>query len=142
MKKLMNNQKGFVLPLVLVSLALMASGVSFFLAQETAELKADVMNRDYEFCILTAKNAMAVAQASLGEDLNYTGTENSVKDENGGTYFIKITGMSETLCFFDIESQYKTFTKQFTGELEIIPDSSGINKPEIRSVKWIMVELK
>lgn len=141
MKKLMNNQKGFVLPLVLVSLALMASGVSFFLARESGQLRANVMNRDYELCILTAKNAMAVARASLGEDLNYTGTQNEVMDENGGTYTIKITDLSETLCYLDIESQYKTFTKKFTGELEIIPDNSGINKPEIRLVKWIMVEL-
>ena len=141
MKKLMNNQKGFVLPLVLVSLALMASGVSFFLAQESGQLRENVMNRDYELCILTAKNAMAVAQASLGEDLNYTGTQNKVIDENGGTYTIKITELSETLRYLDIESQYKSFPKQFTGELEIIPDSSDINKQEIRLVKWIMVGL-
>ncbi|MBK5243508.1 MAG: hypothetical protein JJE18_00530 [Eubacteriaceae bacterium] len=139
MKKLMNNQKGFVLPLVLVCLALLTSGASIFLARESAELKANGMNRDYELCIFTAKNAMAVAQASLGEDPNYTGTEGWPEDENGGTYTIKITKISETLRYLDIESQYKTFTKKFTGELEIIPDNSGLNKPEIRLVKWIMV---
>lgn len=141
MKRLMNNQAGFVLPLVLVSLALLASGVSFYLAQETGQLRANVLNRDYELCILTAKNAVAVAQASLGEELNYTGTQNKVIDENGGTYTIKITELSETLRYLEIESCYKTFTKQFIGELEIIPDHSGINKPEIRLVKWIMVVL-
>jgi len=139
LKKLMNNQKGFVLPLVLVCMALLTSGVSIFLARETAELKANVMNRDYQLCVFTAKNAMAVAQASLGEDLNYTGTKGVAEDENGGTYSIKITLMSGNHRFFDIESQYKTFKKKFTGELEIIPDNNGLNKPEIKQVKWIMV---
>ena len=139
MKKLMNNQKGFVLPLVLVCLALLTSGVSIFIARESAELKANVMNRDYQLCVFTAKNAMAVAQASLGEDLNYAGTEGLAEDENGGTYSIEINEMFENQRVFEIESHYKTFTKKFTLELEIIPDSNGLAKPEIKQVKWIMV---
>jgi len=139
LKKLMNNQEGFVLPLVLVCIALMTSGVSIFLAQQTTELRANVMNRDYQLCIFTAKNAMAVAQASLGEDFNYPGTAGLKRDENGGNYRIRITSLSETKRFFDIESHYKTFAKQFTGEFEIIKDSNELKKPKIQLKQWIML---
>ena len=127
------------MPLVLVILALLVSGVSYFLAQGTAELKANVMNRDYQLCIFTAKNAMAVAQAALEEDLNYAGTEGLVEDENGGYYSIKLTWISESQRFLDIESRYDTFIKNFTGEVEIIPDSMGTNKAVIKQFKWRMV---
>ncbi|MGV8907169.1 MAG: type IV pilus modification PilV family protein [Acetobacterium sp.] len=139
MRKQWHNQKGFVLPLVLVGIALMTSGVFIFLAQQSAELKANVMNRDYQLCIFTAKNAMAVAQASLGEDPGYPGTTGLTEDENGGHYSIMITSLAENKRFFDIESHYKSFTKKFTGEFEIISDGNAIKKSEITLVKWIMV---
>lgn len=140
MKKIEKNQKGFVLPLVLVMLALLAGVVSCFLAQGNAELKANVMNRNYELCILTAKNAMAVAQSELEEDVDYTGTPGMAKDENGGYYSIELTRISETQRFLDIESRYDDYTKKITGELEIIPDSNGSNKAEIKEFKWKMAK--
>ncbi|KNZ41429.1 hypothetical protein AKG39_12505 [Acetobacterium bakii] len=133
------NRKGFVLPLVLVILALLVSGAGFFLAQGNKELEANVMNRDYEFCILTAKNAMAVVQSAIEDDLNYMGTEGMEEDENGGYYSVKITWVSETQRLVEIESHYNEYTKKFMAELDLVKNSAAFNKAKISQFKWRMV---
>lgn len=140
--KLKNNEDGFILPLVLVAMALLAGSVGYLLTQGIAELQANVLNQDYELCILTGKNAMAVAQAELENDVHYVGTAGMVSDENRGSYSITVAEASENLRIVDINSQYGDFRKEIYGELEIMPDSDDTDKGKIRSFKWKMVEAK
>lgn len=138
MTKLKHDQNGFILPLVLVVIALLAGGVGYLLTQGLAELQANVKNQDYELCILTGKNAMAMAQAKLAEDVHYPGTAGTVSDENKGRYSITVTEASESLRVVEIKSQFGEYRKRIYGELVIIPDSNGQGK--IQSFEWKMLE--
>ncbi|MBC3797841.1 hypothetical protein [Acetobacterium tundrae] len=140
MKKIINNEKGFILPLVLVVIALLAGGVGYLLTQGMVELKANVLNQDYELCILTGKNAMAVARSELENDINYSGTNGIQADENGGNYSIVITVVSENCRFIDVKSNYRDFHKKFNGEIEIIPKNDEISKGLVSTFKWKMLE--
>ena len=140
MIKCINNEKGFILPLVLVVIALLAGGVGYLLTQGIAELHANVLNQDYELCVLTGKNAMAVVQAELENNIHYHGTAAMENDENGGSYSIAVTEASENLRVVEIKSRYGDFKKGITGEIEIMPASEETDKGKILSFKWKMVE--
>lgn len=139
MRKSINNERGFILPLVLVVIALLAAGVGYLLTQGLAELNANVLNQDYELCILTGKNAMAVVQSELEDNINYTGTAGKVSDENGGNYVIKITKIAENLRFVAIESEYGRYSTSFAGEIEITPKEEETDKAMIIKFNWKML---
>ncbi|PKM47478.1 MAG: hypothetical protein CVV01_05385, partial [Firmicutes bacterium HGW-Firmicutes-6] len=101
MSKLSHNENGFVLPLVLVVIVILAAGAGYMLTRGMAELQANALNQDYQLCILTGKNAMAVLQAEIEEDVNYSGTSGKVSDENGGFYEIWIFKTSEELRYVE-----------------------------------------
>lgn len=139
MRMSINNERGFILPLVLVVIALLAAGVGYLLNQGIAELNANVLNQDYELCVLTGKNAMAVVQSELEDNINYTGTDGKVSDENGGNYVIKITKTAENLRFVEIESEYGRYSKNFAGEIEITPKEEEADKAMIIKFNWKML---
>lgn len=139
MRKTVRGEEGFILPLVLVVIALLAGGVAYILTQGMAELQANTLNQDYQLCILTGKNAMAILQAELEDDVNYSGTNGRVADENGGTYQIRVFKTSESLRYVEVESDYKTYQKKFTGEIELKAKSVGALKGSIVKFNWKML---
>ncbi|MBI4858280.1 MAG: hypothetical protein HY818_16215 [Acetobacterium woodii] len=139
MKKTVRGEDGFILPLVLVVIALLAGGVAYILTQGMAELQANTLNQDYQLCILTGKNAMAILQAELEDDVNYSGTNGRVADENGGTYQIRVFKTSESLRYVEVESDYKTYQKKFTGEIELKAKEAGALKGSIVKFNWKML---
>ena len=139
MKRTVWGEDGFILPFVLVVIALLAGGVAYSLTQGMAELQANKLNQDYQLCILTGKNAMAILQAELEEDLNYSGTNGKVSDENGGTYQIRVFKTSENLRYVEVESDYKTYQKKFTGEIELKSEGAGVLKSSIVKFNWKML---
>ncbi|WP_026396096.1 hypothetical protein [Acetobacterium malicum] len=139
MKKLSLNQKGFVLPLVLVVIAILAAAAGSILTWSTAELEANILNQDYELCILTGKNAMAILQAELEEDVNYEGTNGKVLDENGGYYEIRVYKTSEKLRFVEVASQFRTYQKAFSGEIELRSEVTGAPSGQIVRFNWKML---
>lgn len=138
MRKSNQNENGFVLPLVLVAIAILAAGAGYMLTRGMAELQANVLNQDYQLCILTGKNAMAVLQAELEEDVNYSGTGAKVADENGGFYEIKIFKTSEKLRYMEVKSEYRAYQKKFSGEIELIPDAAAPSG-QIVKFNWKML---
>lgn len=139
MKKLSLNQKGFVLPLVLVVIAILAAAASSILTWGMAELEANILNQDYELCILTGKNAMAILQAELEEDVNYAGTNGKAYDENGGYYEIRVHKTSEKLRFVEVESEFRTYQKTFSGEIELLSEVTGAPSGQIVRFNWKML---
>lgn len=139
MKKLSLNQKGFVLPLVLVVIAILAAAAGSILTWSTAELEANILNQDYELCILTGKNAMAILQAELEEDVNYEGTNGKVLDENGGYYEIRVYKTSEKLRFVEVASQFRTYQKAFSGEIELLSEVTEAPSGQIVRFNWKML---
>lgn len=139
MRKTVRGEDGFILPLVLVVIALLAGGVAYILTQGMAELQANTLNQDYQLCILTGKNAMAILQAELEDDVNYSGTNGRVADENGGTYQIRVFKTSESLRYVEVESDYKTYQKKFTGEIELKAKEAGALKGSIVKFNWKML---
>lgn len=139
MNKLKNNENGFILPFVLVVIALLAGGVGYLLTQGITELHANVINQDYELCILTGKNALAVVQAELEENINYPGTGGKVPDENGGEYSILITKKTENIRLVDINSQFQSYSEKFVGEIELIPKEDEADKAAVVKFNWKML---
>lgn len=139
MKKILHREDGFILPLVLVVIALLAGGVAYILTQGMTELQANVLNRDYQVCILTGKNGIAIVQAELEEDINYSGTNGKVSDENGGTYQISVFKTSENLRYVEVESAYKSYQKKFAGEIELKSEGAGTLKGSIIKFNWKML---
>nr|WP_320026770.1 hypothetical protein [uncultured Acetobacterium sp.] len=139
MRKTLCGEDGFILPLVLVVIALLAGGVAYILTQGMAELQANTLNQDYQLCILTGKNAMAILQAELEDDVNYSGTNGKVSDENGGTYQIRVFKTSENLRYVEVESDYKTYQKKFAGEIELKAKEAGSLKGSIVKFNWKML---
>lgn len=139
MRKQTNHEDGFILPLVLVVIALLAGGVAYILTQGMSELHANAINQDYQLCILTGKNAMAIAQAELEDDINYSGTNGRVADENGGTYQISVFKISENLRHVELESEYKTYQKKFSCEIELITEGAEPTQGTIVKFSWKML---
>jgi hypothetical protein len=139
MSKLSHNENGFVLPLVLVVIVILAAGAGYMLTRGMAELQANALNQDYQLCILTGKNAMAVLQAEIEEDVNYSGTSGKVSDENGGFYEIWIFKTSEELRYVEIKSEYRAYQKKFSGEIELIPDTAIAPSGQIVKFNWKML---
>lgn len=135
----LSNEDGFILPLVLVVIALLAGGVAYILTQGMAELHANTLNQEYELCILTGKNAMAVVQAELEENINYSGTNGKVADENGGTYLIRVFKTAEKMRYVEVECDYKSYQKNFTGEIELEPRGVELTKGSIIKFNWKML---
>jgi len=138
MKKPNQNDKGFVLPMVLVVIAILAAGAGYILTRGMAELQANTLNQDYQLCILTGKNAMAVVQAELEEDVDYSGTSGKVSDENGGFYEIRIFKTSEKLRYMEVKSEYRAYQKKFSGEIELIPETAAPSG-QIVKFNWKML---
>jgi len=139
MKKLSNNENGFILPLVLVVIALLAAGAGYVLTRGISELQANTLNQDYQLCILTGKNAMAVLQAELERDVNYSGTGQAIFDENGGVYQIRVIKTSETLRYVEITSSYRSNQKKFGGEIVLEPQAT-VPSGKIVEFSWKMME--
>lgn len=139
MKKILVGEEGFILPLVLVVIALLAGGVGYILTQGMAELRANTLNQDYELSILTGKNAMAILQAELEENVNYSGTNGEVSDENGGTFQIRVFKTAANLRYVEVESTYKTYQKKFAGEIELKSEGTASQKGAIIKFNWKML---
>lgn len=134
-----HNENGFVLPLVLIVIALLAAGAGYVLTQGTVELKANSLNQDYELAILTGKNAMAVLQAELAKDINYSGTSGKIADENGGFYEIHVFRTSEKLRYVEITSEFRTYQKKFCGEVELLSEAAQLPSGQIAKFNWKML---
>lgn len=138
MKIKLRNENGFILPLVLVVIAVLAGGVAYILTQGMAELHANTLNRDYELCILTGKNAMAVLQSELEEDINYVGTDGKVADDNGGTYLIRVFKTADKIRYIEVECDYKSYHQGVTGQIELSEDTET-QKGSIIQFNWKML---
>lgn len=134
------NEKGFVLPLVLVVMALLAAGAGYALTRGMTELQANTLNQDYQLCILTAKNAMAILEAELEEDVNYAGSNGKVHDDNGGDYQIRVFKTAERLRYVEVESEFNSYHKTFSGEIELLPETEAAPAGQIVKFNWKMVE--
>lgn len=130
------NDDGFVLPLVLVVMALLAAGAGYALSQGMAELQANVLNLEYQLCLLTGKNAIAILQAELEEDINYSGSGGKLADENGGSYQIRVLKVSEKLRFVEVTSQYRGYQMNFSGEVELIMAIEASQSGQIDRFNW------
>ncbi|MBU4539784.1 hypothetical protein [uncultured Acetobacterium sp.] len=130
------NDDGFVLPLVLVVMALLAAGAGYALSQGMAELQANVLNLEYQLCLLTGKNAIAILQAELEEDINYSGSGGKLTDENGGSYQIRVLKVSEKLRFVEVTSQYRGYQMNFSGEVELIMAIEAGQSGQIDRFNW------
>lgn len=139
MRKWNRNENGFVLPLVLVVMALLAAGAGYSLTRGMTELKANTLNQDYELCILIGKNAMAQVQAELEESINYSGTGGKVSDENGGYYEIRVFKTSEKLRYVEVKSEYRGYQKDFSGEIELVSEPATAQSGEIVRFNWKML---
>ncbi|WP_373483450.1 hypothetical protein [Acetobacterium sp.] len=139
MRKPRHNKNGFVLPLVLVVIALLAAGAGYVLTQGMAELQANTLNQDYELCILTGKNAMAILQAELEKDVNYSGTNGKVSDENGGFYEIHVFKTSEKLRYVEVACELRAYQKKFSGEIELMPETAEPPSGKIVKFNWKML---
>jgi type II secretory pathway pseudopilin PulG len=142
MNNLIKSKSGFVLPIVLVVMALLAGSAGIVLAEVQKEIQTDVKYRDYQISILTAKNALARMQSELYTDSDFTGCETTT-DPNGGTYIITVNKVSETLRFFEIDAYCSDYSKKMTGTLKIIEPLEGDpnSKKEIEILEWKMVTL-
>lgn len=139
MRKPNLNKNGFVLPLVLIVIAFLAAGAGYVLSQGMAELQANSLNQDYQLCILTGKNAMAILQAELEKDINYSGSSGKVIDENGGSYEIDVFKTSEKLRYVEITSGFRAYQKKFCGELELLPETAEPPSSKIVRFNWKML---
>ncbi|WP_414151324.1 hypothetical protein ACIZ62_04580 [Acetobacterium carbinolicum] len=131
------SEDGFVLPLVLVVMALLTAGAGYALTRGMVELEANRLNQDYQLCIVTAKNAMAILQAELEEDVNYSGTGGKSADENGGYYEIQVFKTAEKLRYVEISSEYKAYHMNFSGEIELVTEA--VPSGQIVRFNWKMV---
>lgn len=104
--------KGYALPVVLVLLALFFSLLSFLLADLTKEFAGNMKNRDYEICLLTAKNAMEAVKSEIEKGQNDMAASH-VLDPNGGTYSYQVLKTGQNLYKGQISSQYGQYKKQF-----------------------------
>jgi tRNA A22 N-methylase len=139
MRKMSQNEHGFILPLVLVVIALLAAGAGYMLTRGIAELQANTLNQDYELCILTGKNAMAILQAELEKDVNYSGTSGKVFDENGGFYEIIVFKTSDKLRYVEVESEYHDYQKKFSSEIELNLETGEAPSGQIVKFNWKML---
>ncbi|PKM61365.1 MAG: hypothetical protein CVU99_03730 [Firmicutes bacterium HGW-Firmicutes-4] len=139
MRKMSQNEHGFILPLVLVVIALLAAGAGYMLTRGIAELQANTLNQDYELCILTGKNAMAILQAELEKDVNYSGTCGKVPDENGGFYEILVFKTSEKQRYVEVESEYHNYQKKFSSEIELNLETGEAPSGQIVKFNWKML---
>ncbi|AFA49387.1 hypothetical protein [Acetobacterium woodii] len=142
MSKNIGNEDGFILPLVLVIIALLAGGVAYILSQGLTELQANTLNQDYELCILTGKNALAVAQAELADNVDYTGTSGDVADANGGHYQITVNKIADNLRDIEVSSTFKGYQKSFGGEIELMIDGETPTAARIVRFNWKMLGIE
>lgn len=136
MRKTGQNENGFALPLVLVVMALLTAGAGYSLTRGITELQANSLNQDYQLCILTGKNAMAILQAELEKDVNYSGGSGKAFDENGGFYQIRVFKTSEKLRYVEVESEFHAYQKKFSGEIELMPDLVAAPSGQIIKFSW------
>ncbi|VUZ27481.1 Uncharacterised protein [Acetobacterium wieringae] len=136
---IITNKNGFVLPLVLVVVALMAAGAGHALTRGMAELQANVHNQDYQLSILTGKNALAILQAELEKDVNYSGTNGKQTDENGGFYEIRVFKTADHLRYVEVKSEYRDCQKNFSGAIELQPDLTAEPGGQIIKFNWKML---
>ncbi len=142
MNKNIRNEEGFILPLVLVVIALLAGGVAYLLSQGLTELQANKLNQDYQLCLLTGKNAMAVARAELADDVDYAGTSGNVADANGGHYQITVNKISENLRDIEVSSAFNGYQKSFRGEIELMFDEETAAPAKIVRFNWKMLGIE
>lgn len=142
MKKNIRNEDGFILPLVLVIIALLAGGVAYILSQGLTELQANTLNQDYELCILTGKNALAVGQAELANNVNYSGTNGKIADANGGYYQISVNKISDKLRYIEVSSVFKGYQKSFGGEIELMFEGETTSPARIVRFNWKMLGIE
>ena len=77
---------------------------------------------------------MAILQAELEEDINYTGTATKVADENGGYYQIRVSALSEKLRFVEVDSEFGSYHQSFNGEIELM--TAAAPKSRIIRFNW------
>lgn len=140
MKKAITNINGFVLPLVLVVVALLAGGIGYLLTKGIDELHANTRNREYAICVLTGKNALETVKAELEDNIDYVGTNGKVYDENGGAYGISVYKTAENIRYVTVISEYHGFQKKFEGQLELEPKENMLPKGLISKFSWRMME--
>lgn len=133
------NKNGFVLPLVVVVMALLAAGAGYALTRGMAELQANVHNQDYQLSILTGKNALAIVQAELEKDVNYAGTNGKQADENGGFYEIRVFKTADHLRYVEVKSEFRDHQKNFSGQIELLPEIAAVPSGRIVKFNWKMM---
>lgn len=140
MKKVLKNSNGFVLPLVLIVLALLAGGIGYILTKGIDELHANIRNQDYAICVLTGKNAIETVKAELEDNINYLGTNGKICDENGGVYEISVYKTAENSRYVEVIIEYNDFQKKFDGQIELVPKENMFPKGSITKFTWKMME--
>lgn len=130
----LRSEDGYVLPTVLIILALIFGVSTLLLGQIHSDVAVKSKYLDYEHCLFTAKTAMAQCQGELAADPAYTGTSQQVTLSDGGSYMITVKKTSETLRFVEITAFYKAYTKKYNGSAEI---ENGTGKLLSFSVKLV-----
>jgi type II secretory pathway pseudopilin PulG len=115
MRSRLSNEGGFVLPMVLIVMALVLGIGSIMLLQMRGALDTNRQYRDFQACDLAAKNAMEECQAALAADPGYTGTSGYVQD-NGASYRITVTVSGENKRAVVIDSTFGRYEKHYSGE--------------------------
>jgi|GEM_PF-1176818 len=130
-----SENDGFVLPTVLVVLAVVFAVGAILLSQVAFAIKANSQYRDYEHCLLTGNSAVAICQANLSSDLQYSGTSGETEAGDGSSYTIAVQHASDTLRQITITSRCKTMTKTFSGQATVDPGNNSVISFNVLLVK-------
>ncbi|MDI3536986.1 MAG: hypothetical protein PWR12_1717 [Eubacteriaceae bacterium] len=125
--------KGYALPLVLVMLAFIITAASFLLAEQISEFNMNAKSRDYEICLLTAKNAMEIVKAEI-ETGNNAPLAVEQRDLNGGTYSYQLSKTDVDRFDGQISSTYGQYQKTFIVCIRIVGEASN----DITDFYWRM----
>ncbi|MGL4607850.1 MAG: hypothetical protein ACRCU3_10350 [Eubacteriaceae bacterium] len=139
MKRINEKEGGFVLPIVIVILALLLGSGGYFLGKVGEEFRINKENRDYQLCILTGYNAISLAQSALWINQEYKGEEGFESDSNGGVYSIRVFIISKEKRSFEIITQLGRFKKRFHGYFEMVYQEDALE--EIKIDEWKMGDL-
>ncbi|MDK2935985.1 MAG: hypothetical protein PWP62_993 [Eubacteriaceae bacterium] len=133
LKASLRQTKGYALPLVLVLLALIITAASFLLAKQMNEFSMNKKSKDYEICLLTAKNAMEIVKAEI-EAGNTAPMAVDQMDANGGSYSFQISQTAADRFDGLINSSYADYQKTFI----ICIWTAGEGSCDIKDFYWKM----
>lgn len=126
LKTLKSNNKGFVLPSVLVVLAIVFCISAILLSKITLSVKENAEYRDHQHCLMIAQSALEECKANIDADPAYSGTNGVLTTADGGSYSIQSQKMSDVLLQITVKGMYKKYTKILSGQAILDPETHQI----------------